>query len=215
MDHQEQRLTHRDFQKGTEIANHNLIPAAAAKRAHMKRQIPPRAQSYRRNEPQQSRMIAAMLAMSKYYPSRRDLYLVGTLAYRTGIRTGELRNLCWSDVNLDNAKMTIASKQLRNRTIPLDADTISVLQLLYQEAPEASYVLGARPEIRIWRASNQLRRLRRDHGYAPYNLYDLRIAHAVNLVCSCLPGDVVGRRLGIPESGLSRVLKQHRIFGSE
>jgi integrase len=67
----------------------------------------------------------------------RDVVVTG---YHTGMRKGEILNLEWGNVNLDEGFIRLRAEQTKNnktRLIPLNAETIEILKALRKRSPFA------------------------------------------------------------------------------
>lgn len=61
------------------------------------------------------------------------------MAYRHGLRVGELCELQWSDVHFDSATLTVRRlKGSKGSTQPIQGDTLHALRKLHREAPAGS-----------------------------------------------------------------------------
>ena len=78
----------------------------------------------------------------KFFTNERNLATV-YLLFGTGIRSGELLNLKWSDIDLVNGSMTVFGKSRKTRAVPLTDKLCKMLQV-YQSIclkylPQAEY----------------------------------------------------------------------------
>lgn len=78
----------------------------------------------------------------KFYTNERNLATV-YLLFGTGIRSGELLNLKWTDVDLVNSSITVFGKSRKTRTIPLTLKLCKIISeyqsVCTRTLPEAEY----------------------------------------------------------------------------
>ncbi len=106
-----------------------------------------------------------------------------TTLHHTGLRAGELARLRVSDI--DDAKGTlriVSSKYTNPRIVPLDAVAREALSTLSAQDGDSEFVLGGQGEMRMRRASIQVRELAKKLNIAPFHLHGLRRSFAMHLV---------------------------------
>jgi len=92
-------------------------------------------------------------------PERRALYI---MAVHTGLRRGELAQLCWSDVHLDETTPYVqvrasTTKNGRSATLRLHADVVAVLGELREQTAQAHEPVFAKmPRMKRFRADLKL-----------------------------------------------------------
>jgi integrase len=127
--------------------------------------------------------LRRLLDLSIADPTLRDLHDVVMIVSNTGIRPGELRDLLWTDVDLQGCKFTVAEKKnARMRSVPLGPQTLQVLQSRRERQPDPAYVLGESPLGLLHRVSVQLRTVCDRLGVRGVSLHVLRHTFAKRLV---------------------------------
>jgi integrase len=99
--------------------------------------------------------LRQLLSVLREIPELQDLYDVVTIVSNTGIRTGELRNLRWTDVDFQKCQLRIDC--LHSRQVPFGPKTRQILEVRREREPQSTYVLGESPSAIQARVSNQLR----------------------------------------------------------
>jgi integrase len=111
------------------------------------------------------------------------------LALTTGLRRGELVNLEWDDIDLDEGTIRVRCKEGyrtksgKNRSVPLVAEVVSALRELRGESGEG-YVFGV-GRARRWRntLSRPFAKIVRRAGIEPCTVHDMRktfVSHLAN-----------------------------------
>jgi integrase len=90
--------------------------------------------------------VKTLLAEVKSNFGSCDLQDVITIVAATGIRSGELGNLRWADVDLVQRQIMVDSKRTgHKRQIPFGPILEALLKARKDRSPNAEFVLGARP----------------------------------------------------------------------
>ena len=135
------------------------------------------------------------------------------IAFRTGMRPGEIFTLKWSDINLVTGYISVqramsrASSTIKEtktpssiRRIDIDSKLMTYLQGM-KERETSQYIFPAPPtgrhEYRIpWNISEILKNMCREVGIPPRNFYSLRHTHATVLLELGVRPKIVQERLG-------------------
>lgn len=135
------------------------------------------------------------------------------IAFRTGMRPGEIYVLKWSDINLDVGYISVqralsrASSLVKEtktpsgtRRIDIDSKLISYLNSM-PSRESSQYVFPApkagRHEYRVpWNLSSKLKAMCREAGVPQRNFYSLRHTHATILFEAGIHPKIVQERLG-------------------
>ena len=131
------------------------------------------------------------------------------IAYRTGMRPGEIYALKWSDINLIDdyisvqRSITRASGRVKTtktpagvRRIDIDSDLVQYLQPKMREA-ESEYVFPGYNGFRVpWNIAAVIKDMCLKVGIAPRNFYALRHTHATMLLERGVHPKIVQERLG-------------------
>lgn len=161
----------------------------------------------------------------------------------TGMRRGEILGLRWSDVDLDDARLSVRQAVISvayemqtsdvktgagRRTIDLDDRTISVLRRWRKTQAEEKLLLGARyrdSDLVFARAdgdpihpdlfSQTFDRAVAKSGLPDITLHDLRHTHATLLLKAGVPVKVVSERLGHSNPAFTMSVYQHVIPGMQ
>jgi integrase len=142
----------------------------------------------------QLRRILDLLAAD---PTLTDLYDLVMIVSNTGIRSGELRGLQWADVDLQGCKLTVTDKKsARTRTVPLESQTLQVLQSRRERQPDAAYVLGESPLGLLRRLSVELRTVCDRLGVCGISLHVLRHTFIKQLVDANVNGVLLKNLMG-------------------
>lgn len=138
------------------------------------------------------------------------------IAYRTGMRLGEIFALRWSDINFEekfimvqraqsraNSKVILKTTKTRSgvRRVELDNHTISYLYAMMQTANGCPYVFAppsrAKYSFRVpYNISKYLRAMCVAAGVAERNFHQIRHTHATILMAHGIHPKVVQERLG-------------------
>jgi integrase len=102
----------------------------------------------------------ALLRAAEKDPSGSDLKDILTILFHTGIRTGELCELRWKDVDFQKRHMLVFSKgNSKRRRVPFGKKVLQVLETRRRRQLDSEFVLGPSPHSVLDRASRQLRLL--------------------------------------------------------
>lgn len=126
-------------------------------------------------------------------------YPVWVTALMTGMRSGELNALLWSDVDFDSQKIHVTkswsskngvkpTKNERNRIVPISDGFLAFLRELRLKAnPKQPHVL---PRLEEWRRGQQAKVVRefcRRIGITPIRFHDLRATFITNMLAQGVP----------------------------
>lgn len=100
--------------------------------------------------------LSQLLILSAEHPGMLDLHDVLQIVLGTGIRVSELSELRWTDVDFLHQKLSITANSGNVRNVPLDLETLRVLDERHRHQPESEYVLGASPRAALNRVSRKL-----------------------------------------------------------
>jgi integrase len=160
------------------------------------------------------------------------------LASHTGARRSELLGLCWPELDLDAATMSVAGRRTRvgyemieragtktaagARVVDLDPVTVEALKL-WKKAQEAerlawvdayvhtTYVFTTEngEPVHADHVSQRFERLVADAGVPPIRFHDMRHTHATLLLKAGVPPHVVAQRLGHSSPALTLSIYSH------
>jgi integrase len=161
----------------------------------------------------------------------------------TGMRRGEILGLRWSDVHLDEARLSVHQALVSvaysmhlsdvktgngRRTIDLDERTVAVLRIWRKKQAEEKLLLGSGyhdQDLVFCRADGDLLhpdlfsqtfdRAVGKSGLPGVTLHDLRHTHASLLLKAGVPVKVVSERLGHSNPGFTMSVYQHVIPGMQ
>lgn len=138
------------------------------------------------------------------------------IAFRTGMRPGEIFALKWSDIDLEQRYISVQrsiSRASSNTTlkttktptgvrrIDIDSKLTALLTGMRKDNPEETYVFPGTPrskkEYRVpWNLSSELRKMCEKVNIPPRNFYALRHTHASVLLSHGVHPKIVQERLG-------------------
>ena len=123
-----------------------------------------------------------------------------TLALHTGCRRGELFNLCWRDVDLVGALLTVtgdSAKSGLSRRIPLNSEAVKVLRAWKPANPERDgYVFPGEDGARLEDIKTAFLKLVKDATIERFRFHDLRHTFASKLVMAGVDLNTVRELLG-------------------
>jgi len=130
--------------------------------------------------------LRRILAISAEEPNLRDLHDLMTIISTTGIRTGELRELRWTDVDSIRRRVVIGknSKSGYLRYVPFGRRTYQMLEARRERGPDLEYVFGKSPRAFLVRSSRQLWKVSETIGVEHISLSALRNTFFVRWVQS-------------------------------
>jgi integrase len=116
------------------------------------------------------------LAISAKEPNLRDLNNLLTIISNTGIRSGELRELRWADIDSKHRRFVVGKNSKRGyvRYVPFGPRTCQMLEGRRERGPETEYVLGKSPRASLARCSRQLPTVSETIGVEHISLSALR-----------------------------------------
>jgi integrase len=126
-------------------------------------------------------------------------YEIWAVALLTGMRSGELYALKWSDVDFENHRITVSqswcskngygpTKSAKNRVVPICDELVALLkELRLKKCPEYEFVLS---HLRDWTMGDQaeiLREFCKLIGITPVRFHDLRATFITQLLLKGVP----------------------------
>lgn len=114
----------------------------------------------------------------------------------TGIRSGELRNLRVSDVDIANNRLYISGTKTKGRCVPLTLSALNALQSLHSQHPSSAFVLGEGSSRVLRRASLTFREFAGQIGAAGHSLHSLRRFFAMRLAAGGVNPMILARLMG-------------------
>lgn len=121
------------------------------------------------------------------------------LSLNTGLRRGELFNLTWNDLDLDNAMLTVqgvGSKTGETRHISLNSEAVAVLATWKQQSPGELVFTSPKGGGRFTNVNNSWRQLLREAQITDFRWHDMRHTFASNLVMGGTHLSIVQALLG-------------------
>jgi integrase len=121
------------------------------------------------------------------------------IAMNTGIRRGELFNLRWSDIDFDQAILTVrgaTAKSGQTRHIELNSVALAVLRDWRKQSPAHGYVFPSASGQRFDNVKTSWEGLVKDAGIENFRWHDLRHNFASRLVQAGIPLNTVRELLG-------------------
>jgi integrase len=128
--------------------------------------------------------ISQLLNLFAEHPGMRDLRDVLRIVLGTGIRVRELRELRWTDVDFPQRMLSVTANPGNVRHVPLELETLRVLEERHGRQPESEYVLGTSPRVILDRVSRKLATLSISLGIGRVSLHMLRSTFIERLVSS-------------------------------
>lgn len=131
--------------------------------------------------------------------TNHPFFAIWVLALKTGMRSGELNALLWSDVDLETRNIHVTkswsskngvkpTKNERNRIVPISDDLMVFLrELIVKANPSEPHVL---PRLHEWMRGDQAKVIRefcRRIGITPIRFHDLRATFITNLLTEGVP----------------------------
>ncbi len=87
--------------------------------------------------------VAALLTAANGDPTTRDVRDVITTVVNTGLRSNELRDLRWADIDLKERRLFVNTWKTRTmRMVPFGPSILKLLQGRRKRDPHSDYVLG-------------------------------------------------------------------------
>ncbi len=141
-----------------------------------------------------------------YYPIAATVLL-------TGLRKGELLDLCWSDVDLNERiiriRLDASHKNVKGRDIPINSDLLNILQTLIRTSV---YVFpGRNGKSQLVNIDKAHRAARKDAGFPDLRFHDLRHTFASMLICKGFDLSSVSQLLGHSSDRVTRRIYFHMI----
>lgn len=103
-----------------------------------------------------------------------ELRQIATIIFYTGIRQGELRDLTWSDVDMEKHTICVGAKDGKRRTVPFGGKVLQVLVDRARASAGAQLVMGKYPKALLHRISRRLHSLSSTADEGKLTLYRLR-----------------------------------------
>ncbi|MGC9158885.1 MAG: tyrosine-type recombinase/integrase [Terracidiphilus sp.] len=102
-------------------------------------------------------------------------YDIAMIILETGLRMGELRELCWSDADLDSGRLVIHSPKCGQiQIVLLGPEAVCIPKSRCERRPESKFVWGSSPRNLLGRVTGQLRAFGEKHGGDRISLAGLR-----------------------------------------
>lgn len=147
------------------------------------------------------------------------------IAYRTGMRPGEIYALKWTDINFEQRFISVqrsisraSSKCILKTTktasgvrrIDIDSVLIAHLRKIKENADGEFLFPGTRRDYRIpWNLSKYLKQMCIDAGITPRDFYSLRHTHATVLFAHGVHPKIVQERMGHSDIGITMGTYSH------
>ncbi len=136
----------------------------------------------------------ADLFLTKAKEIDHPFYPIWVTALMTGLRSGELKALCWTDIDFEAKTISVTkqwsskvgftpTKSRKNRVVPISEDFLAFLkELKIQSQGDVSFVL---PQLSEWAHGEQAKVIRAfcaKIGVTPIKFHDLRATFITNLL---------------------------------
>jgi integrase len=142
--------------------------------------------------------------------NKHPLYPFIFLAYQTGARSSELKELRISDFDLGNHTVTIArsldpkegivpTKDGEPRTVPLNSATVEFVRELIAGRNRSERLLPHYKPFYRGDGAKHLRQIQKDLGIEPNNFHSIRASFVTHLLMADVPMSVVQRLVGHSE----------------
>lgn len=147
------------------------------------------------------------------------------IAFRTGMRPGEIYGLKWTDINFEQSFVSVQraisranSKSILKtpktdsgiRRIDVDSKLLDHLHKMRKNSDSDFVFPGACYEYRIpWNISAYLKRMCEDVGITPRNFYCLRHTHATILLAHNVHPKIIQERLGHSDIKITMQIYSH------
>lgn len=121
------------------------------------------------------------------------------LCINTGCRRGELFNLCWDDVNLARAMLTVkgeGAKSGQTRHVPLNEEALNTLRNWRMQSQNNELVFPSQNGERLTNIKSSWNKLLKDANIADFRFHDLRHHFASRLVMAGVDLNTVRELLG-------------------
>ena len=161
--------------QGESLSNNNLNhsrQSAVTQRNNMDNSYKDR-RAIRRTPPPNPSEIRALLAGAPTSVPARNLHDVVLIMATTGDRLGELRELKWSDVDVERRLFRVG-QTAGVRFVPFGPKVLDALKERRRQLPDAEYILGSSPTNALRRVSMRLAPLSEVACGRRINLHSLR-----------------------------------------
>jgi integrase len=130
--------------------------------------------------------LRLILAISAKEPNLRDLHDILIIISNTGIRSGQLRELRWADIDSQHRRFVVGKNSRRGyeHYVRFGPRTYQMLEARREREPETEYVFGTSPRAFLVRCSRQLRTVSETIGVEHISLSALRRTFFVRWVQS-------------------------------
>ena len=121
------------------------------------------------------------------------------LTLNTGLRRGEIFNLCWDDLDFSTASLTVkgeGAKSGQTRHIPLNLEAKTVLAVWREQTREEGLVFAGKAGKRLDNVRKAWAGILKDAGIVDFRWHDLRHDFASKLVMNGVPLNTVRELLG-------------------
>lgn len=133
----------------------------------------------------------AKLTGHRFYPA-------WLLALKTGMRSGELMALCWTDIDFEGRTISVSkqwtnkggfapTKTLRSRVVPISEDLLTFLKELKLKEGAEEFLLPRLPEWEHGTQAQVTREFCTAIGITPVKFHDLRATFITNLLSRGVP----------------------------
>ena len=146
--------------------------------------------------------LRLILAISRNEPNLRDLHDVLMIVSNTGIRSRQLGELRWADIDTQRRRFVVGRNSPRayEHYVRFGARTHQMLEARREREPDTEYVFGTSPRAFLARCSRQLRTVSETVGIEHISLSVLRSTFFLRWVLSRKSLDALlmisGERLG-------------------
>lgn len=108
-----------------------------------------------------------------------ELRQIATIIFCTGIRKNELRDLAWTDVDLDKRTMCVGTKGFKQRTVPFGHNVLEVFADRAKSNTGQKFVVGNSPAATLRRIAQRLHTLPSTTDGRKFTLHTLRHSFAI------------------------------------
>jgi len=127
---------------------------------------------------------------------RQEFITAVRLLLLTGCRCGEIRTLCWKDVDFERQCLRLSESKTGSKVVYLSAPAVEVLAGIEREGSNPWVLPGAKPGKPLSDIGGPWRKLRAEVGLDDVRLHDLRHTFASLGVGMGLSLQMVGKLLG-------------------
>jgi len=129
--------------------------------------------------------------------NKQNLSDIVRILANTGLRVGELRDLCWSNVNFTKSLIQVVSrKTMYKRNVPVGPKTIQVFKARHIREPKSDFAFDEGRGGILSLASRQFRIVAKQLGVGPVSFHALRRSFALRLASPGVDPAVLSLILG-------------------